>query len=228
MGVNNIPITPETASRIAAQFIAGDSTALTGWTRNQGAMAQINEAITRQANEIGATGGDIAGRKASNIANRTALTAVTKDLAAITPFKEMLDQNAKIAMDLGRKIADDKPNSAFVNRPLLWGKNNLSNRPDIAEYLAQMHFVEVEAARVLTQPRLVGQLTDQAISDMKSVVSGNMTIASTEAVLNRIMADGNNRINAMRTQQQRTLAEIRGTPAKTRTTDKATADQFFR
>ena len=215
----NAPITPETATRIAQQALAGDMAALSGMARNQTALAQVQNEITRLGALEGVTGADIAGRRASNIANKGALTKVTTDLAAITPFKEMLDQNANIAIDLGKKIASDKTNSAFVNRPLLWVKNNLSDRPDIAEYLAQMHFVEVEAARVLTQPRLVGQLTDQAISDMKSVLSGNMTIASTEAVLKRIQQDGNNRINAMRKQHARTLAEISGTAPRTRASD---------
>lgn len=224
----NAPISPETATRIAQQVLNGDLSGSSGWARNQTAKAQIENEVTRLAAELGKSGGDIVGARAMTAANRVALTASTKDLIAIEPFKQMLDQNAKVAMDLGRKIASDKTNSAFVNRPLLWVKNNLGDRPDIAEYLAQMHFVEVEAARVLTQPRLVGQLTDQSISDMKSVLSGNMTIASTEAVLNRIMADGNNRINAMRAAQARVLSDIKGTAPRTRATDKATADQFFR
>lgn len=218
----NANILPETATRLAQQMLAGDSNALAGMARNQTGLAQVQNEITRLAEQAGKTGADITGAKAMTAANRTALTAITRDLVAITPFKEMLNQNAQIAIDLGRKIADDKTNSAFINRPLLWVKNNLSDRPDIAEYLAQMHFVEVEAARVLTQPRLVGQLTDQAISDMKSILSGNMTIASTEAVINRIMSDGNNRTNAMVSQQKRLLSEISGKPSRTRSTDGAT------
>lgn len=221
-------ISPETAARIAQQALNGDDKALTPFTRNQSAMAVINEEITKQANALGMTGGDIVGRRADVVANRTALTAVTKDLAAITPFKEMLDQNAQVAIDLGRKIAADKTSSAFINRPLLWVKNNLSDRPDIAEYLAQMHFVEVEAARVLTQPRLVGQLTEQAISDMKSILSGNMTIASTEAVINRIRADGDNRIRSMKTQQERIRAQLTGGTPRTRSDDPADYSRLWK
>ena len=218
----NASISPETATRIAEQALSGDFSGAQGWSRNMTAKAQIEDAITKLANERGKKGGELTGAKAMTAANRVALTASTKDLMAIQPFKEMLDLNADVAIQLGRKIANDKTNSAFVNRPLIWVKNNLSDRPDIAEYLAQMHFVEVESARVLTQPRLVGQLTDQAISDMKSILSGNMTIASTEAVINRIKADGNNRINAMKSAQARTLAEISGKPVRTRSTDTAT------
>lgn len=190
--------------------------------------ALIADEIRKIATEKELTPEKLAAGRIENRANSVALSAVTKDLAAITPFKEMLDINAKVAIDLGREIAADKTNSAFINRPILWVKNNLSNRPDIAEYLAQIHFVEVEAARVLTQPRLVGQLTDQAISDIKSILSGNMTIASTEAVLGRIIADGNNRIDAMRRTRDRTISDIRGETPRTRESDKPKIEDFYR
>lgn len=220
----NSLISPETATRFAEQALRGDLTGAAGWSRNPATRGQVENEITRLAAEQGKTGGDIVGQRANLGANKIALGAITKDLVAITPFKEMLDTNAKVAIDLGRKLADDKTNSAFINKPLIWLKNNMSNRPDVAEYLAQMHFIQVEAARVLTQPRLVGQLTDQAIKDLKSVLDGSMTIASTEAVINRIMADGNNRINAMRAQQQRTRSEISGVAPRTRETDKTGVD----
>lgn len=224
----NAPISPETATRIAQQVLSGDISGTAGWSRNQTTKAQIENEVTRLLAEQGKVGGDIVGAKAMTAANRVALTESTKNLIAIVPFKEMLDQNIDIAKDLGRKIAGDKTNSTYVNRPLVWLKNNLSDRPDIATYLAQMHFVEVEAARVLTQPRLVGQLTDQAISDLKSVVNGNMTIASTEAVLDRIKGDGQIRIDRMLKTQARVLAEIKGVPARTRGSDKPKAEDFFK
>jgi hypothetical protein len=187
-------------------------------------MVKINEFITKHANEEGLTGGDIAGRKASYVANRTALSTVTKDLAAITPFKDLLDLNIQIAIELGNKIAADKTNAAIINRPLIWLKNNASDRPDIAEYLAQLHFVSVEGARVLTQPRLVGPLTDTAVEQMKSVLGPSMTVASSTRVMERVKTDGDNRINRMIAQQSRTLADIKGTSPRTRTTDKTGVD----
>jgi hypothetical protein len=181
--------------------------------------AKFAEELNKVSRELNLTPQELATRGRENKSKFVALSAVEKDLAALTPYKEMLDQNATIAIDLGKKIANDKTNSAFLNKPLLWLKNNVSNKPDIAEYLAQMHFIEVEGARVLTNPRLVGQLTDSAISDMKSVVSGNMTLDSSERVLRRMMTDGDNRINKMRTQRERTISEIRGTTPQSRATD---------
>jgi len=194
--------------------------------------AQFANELNKVARELKMTPEELATRGRENKSKFVALSSVEKDLAALTPYKEMLDINIDVAINLGKKVADDKTNAAYLNRPLLWVKNNLSNKPDIAEYLAQMHFVEVESARVLTNPRLVGQLTDSAIADMKSVVSGNMTLDSSERVLNRIKADGNNRINAMRMQRERTISEIRGTAPQTRETDTTSiinqADEILR
>lgn len=130
-----------------------------------------------------------------NMANNAALTQNTKDLAAIRPYKEMLDLNADVAIELGKKVIST--NSALANKTLNWVKQNMADNPDTAEYLAQMSFVQTEAARVLANPRLVGQLTDSARHEMQQVISGNMPIESTERVLKRIKQDGDNRVNAM-------------------------------
>lgn len=124
-----------------------------------------------------------------------ALLQNSKDIAAITPYKEMLDKNANIAIDLGNKVM--MTDSTLANKSLNWLKQNAGDNPDTAEYLAQMVFVQTESARVLNNPRLVGQLSDSARQEMEGVINGNMPINATERVLNRIKQDGNNRVDAM-------------------------------
>ena len=171
----------------------------------------LAQKMTELKAKTGMTDEEFASKGMMNKASMTALTNTTRDMAALVPFKEMLDTNAVIAKELGAKIENDKTNSALLNKPIIWLRNNASNRPDISEYLAQLHFVEVEAARVLTQPRLVGQLTDQAIKDMKSVLDGSMTIESTNKVIDRIMQDGDFRVDKMRKERDRLIGDIRGT-----------------
>lgn len=212
-GVEGSPQLTGDALEAAATRYRIDGTLPTNLGRGTQGYANTTKILNR-ASQLAAEAGDSAEeQRIKQIVARTATVAlqgVTKDLAALRPYKEMLDQNANIAIDLGQKIAKDKTSSAFVNKPLLWLKNNASDRPDIAEYLAQMHFVEVEAARVLSNPRLVGQLTDTAIADMKSVVSGNMTLASSERVLRRMMSDGDNRVNTMIKEKNSLLKDISG------------------
>lgn len=140
-----------------------------------------------------------------------ALTQVTKDLAAIRPYKEMLDKNADIAIDLAGKIL--KTNVALVNKPITWIAQNMTSSPDVAEFVAQNHFVTTEAARVLSNPRLVGQLTDTAVREMKSVIDGNAPLGSYVRVLQRIKSDGTNRTEAMEKERRGLLKATKEDPA---------------
>lgn len=127
--------------------------------------------------------------------NSLAVGNVLKDLASIRPYKEMLDKNVDIAANLADKaIATD---SKWANKKINWLKQNATDNPDVAEYLAQMTIVQTEAARVLNNPRLVGQLTDAARHEMQEVISGDMPLNATKRVLKRIQNDGANRVNAM-------------------------------
>lgn len=145
--------------------------------------------------EGGAGSGYITGAQAEYKADAVALGQISKDLTAIRPFKTMLDTNIDVAIDLGKKVV--KSNSKLANRSINWVKQNVGDNPDTNEYLAQIAFVQTEAARVLNNPRLVGQLTDSARHEMQDVVDGNMPIKSTERVLRRIQKDGENRVAAM-------------------------------
>ena len=184
--------------------------------------------LNRISKDLGMTPAELASRGGENKAKFTALAQIEKDYAAIKPYKAMLDLNANIAIELGNKIVNDKTNSAYLNRPILWVKNNVMNRPDIAEYLFQMHIVETEGARVLVNPRLVGQLTDTAIRDMKSVVSGNMTLESSVAVLERMKSDGTNRVSQLEAQRTSMINDIRKPGGAAGASNRPRADQFFR
>ena len=125
----------------------------------------------------------------------TAITALKKDLAAIAPFERMLKSNGQIAIDLSKKLIQS--NSAFANKSLNWLKQNVGDNPDTAEFLAQNHFVQTEAARVLNNPRLVGQLTDTAKREMQDIVRGEAPLNSYERVIRRIQNDGERRVAEM-------------------------------
>ncbi len=159
-------------------------------------------------NRLGAAGGSVVGDQAEYKANQSAYTQLTKDLAAIRPYKEMLDQNGDILIDLGKKVL--RADSATANKTLNWLKQNAGDNPDTAEYLAQMAFFQTESARVLNNPRLVGQLTDSARSEMQHVISGNMPINATERVVRRIQKDGGFRVDKMQKEADALKAKLHG------------------
>jgi len=117
-----------------------------------------NKTFNDMGADAEATGTSVLDTKAGFKATTSALTQNEKDLAAIKPYKNMLDTNIDIAKGLSKKVV--LANSAYANKTLNWIKQNAGDNPDTAEFLAQMRFVETEAARVLNNPRLSGQLTD--------------------------------------------------------------------
>lgn len=155
-------------------------------------------AVAKFSKEDGLSGGEVAGGQADGRANSAALTQNTKDIASIRPYKEMLDKNANIAIDLSKKVA--LTNSAWANRPVQWLRANGTSDPNLREYLAQIQIVSTEAARVLNNPRLTGQLTDSARHEMQEIINGKMPLADTERVLKRMMQDGDNRVTSLQTE----------------------------
>jgi hypothetical protein len=148
------------------------------------------------------------GRQQEFKANSSALTQNTKDLTAIGPYNEMLEMNANIAIDLAKKAI--ATNSKLANRPINWIRQNAGDNPYVAEFLAQTQIVSTEAARVLNNPRLVGQLTDSARHEMQSVINGDMPLQSFTRVLQRMQADGRNRVTAMEHEHVSLIKKLSG------------------
>lgn len=176
-------------------------------------LANVLNRAAEQQKEAGNTAEATRIQQLSNKGSTLALNALSKDLAAIGPFHDMLNTNAKIAIDLAKKVSQSRTGSQFVNKPLSWLQANSADNPDIAEYLFQMQIVKTEGARILNNPRLVGQLTDSARMEMGNVINGNMPLGQTERVLKRMMADGDNRVNAMKSQRETLLNSMKITPA---------------
>jgi hypothetical protein len=198
----------ENGKRVAEELIRAGKPLPGGWSKT--GQSRGNAILNDMGkNETGGAGsGDITGGMAEYKANAGALASLTKDINTFEPYKKMLDTNADIAIKLGQKIQQTAP--MMVNKPLNWLRQNATTNPDVAEYLAQMRFVQTEAARVINNPRIVGQLTDESRREMDEVVNGNAPIAVVERVLNRLKSDGTNRFNAMRQQQQSIVDQLKG------------------
>jgi hypothetical protein len=188
-------LTPE-ASQLAYDMTAR-GIALPGGNTKYGNSLRIQ--MLNEWAAAGKTADDMAGGRADVKANQSALTQVTKDLAAIGPYKRMLDKNAGIVIQLAQKVEDKgtRTNSPWINEKLNTLQTKGVSDPDVQEMMSQMHFVQTEAARVLNNPRLVGQLTDSARKDMQDVVDGSMPVKTISRVVKRIMTDGNNRYDEM-------------------------------
>ena len=176
-----------------------------GFSTTAAKLALINRAAVLSA-ERGVAPSTVPGKQAEFKANSAALTNITKDLTSIAPYQEMLEKNADIAIGLAKQVT--KSDLPIANKSINWVSKNVTGDPTMAEYLAQIRIVQTEAARVLNNPRLVGQLTDSARHEMEGIIDGTLTVGQTVSVLERLKADGTNRVNAMRQQSEKLRAKL--------------------
>lgn len=169
-----------------------------------GGGSDRNTAIIKNAakiaNDLGMTPQEVAAMPATFKANAMAYGSITKDIAALEPYKNMLDRNGDIAIDIGKKIVQS--DSSLANKPLNWLQKNIGSNPDMREYLFQINTLQAEAARVIHNPRLVGQMSFEAKKEMNDVVNGEMPIADMERVIQRMKKDGGYRLEEMEKKQQ--------------------------
>jgi hypothetical protein len=177
----------------------------------------VIEQATKDALAAGGDGAGMAKDAAAFKADKAALNAITKDIAAIRPYHDMLEGNAQILKELGAKLS--RTDSPWANKTLNYLQTHPTSDPDVTEYLAQMRLVQTESARVINNPRLVGQLTDTARKEIENIVNGDMAIETTNRVVDRLLNDATRRITAMENEQARLLQRKPTTPAQPQNTD---------
>ncbi len=207
---NLTPQQQEAVDWYATMSLGGDQSWRTGLARTRGGsdlIKAVDERVPQRGAELGIGPADVGTNKAVRIANQSALTALTKDITTLKPYVAMLDQNADILATLADKAI--ATNSALANKPLNWLRTHATDSPDVAEYLAQMEILKNESARVISNPRLVGQMTDTARQEIGTIINGDMPINATKRVLERIKNDGQRRIGKMEEQQQDLQGKIK-------------------
>lgn len=157
----------------------------------------INRAAEMEG-EAGNAPGDTVTNRMDQKAVQQSYNAITKDLTAIGPYNNMLETNGAVAKDLAAKAIASS--AQLANKPINWLRQNATDNPDVAKYLAQIRIFTTEAARVLNNPRLVGQLTDTARKEMEGVINGDMPLNATVGVIDRLTQDGKIRVGSMEDQ----------------------------
>ena len=198
-------------------ILEGTST-LSRYSKDQKAL--IDNGIAEVAKSSNMTAQELLSQAPERKAVAMALNQTQKDVAMITPYKEMLDTNATIAAELADKVikTDSKLANVIINDAQKYATDN----EDLADFLAQIRIVQSEANRVLNNPRLVGTLSFAAKKEMNEILDGSMPLKSTKKVIARLKLDGDNRINGMKKQLMSLRSELEGnekSTSKGKTTD---------
>jgi hypothetical protein len=140
---------------------------------------------------------DIAAYAAAYKANSQALSAQTKNLAAVSTFLDTADRNSKILEDTLKKLPNT--DSTDVNTLLRSAATRLGSQ-EVAAFNTMLPSVQAEYARVIQQPNLTGVLSDTARKEVGSTLPANATVGQIRTALKLLKQEGANRKAATKDQ----------------------------
>lgn len=117
---------------------------------------------------------------AEPMANRAALTALTKQKAAIDSYESLAKKNGAVLVQLAEKV--DNTGLPVIERWLRAGQQATGD-PDVAKFNAQIQIYRAEVARILSNPSLTGVLTDHARTEAEGFLQGGASSGQIRAVV---------------------------------------------
>jgi len=142
---------------------------------------------------------DVAGQMAGFGADKASLAGVTKMSDAVEAFERTAGQNLNILLETMAKIPDT--GSPLFNKPIRAIDERLLGSTEMAAYRAARQVALTEVSRVVSNPNLVGQLSDQARAEIFAFNPDTATMAQTVAVAKILRRDMNNRIASLHEQR---------------------------
>lgn len=200
-------LSDESLNNMAAYYILNGRLPIGMSRMGQDAQQAVINRASEMAAKADMTPEDLAAAGPVTKQKLGALMALEKQRNAIQAYEGMLDQNMEILKDLSKDVT--RSGSPYLNRPILWLKQNAAGDPKVAEYLFQVQTVATETARILNNPNLSGQLTDSARKELRDIIDGSLTPEQLEAVLNRAQSDVRNRSKSLDSQVDKVIKEIR-------------------
>jgi hypothetical protein len=197
------------------------SSMTSGWSRNPVRMQGIKEAIA-QAISRGESPDQWAGSQTEHsmgiTADQGSLNAMTKSLDAVTAFENTAIRNGDRLVELGDKV--DSTGVPAIERWIRGGRQATGD-PDVAKFNAQMQVYRTEAAKILTNPNLTGQLTDSARHEVEGFLSGASSAEQIRGVVDLLKNDFENRKKTLQNQ----IKEAQGRHSSAQPTAPTNEDQ---
>jgi hypothetical protein len=192
-GGDSIDFTPEALDLRAYQYLSGNPQAFTNLGRGAQGANRIVQITNRAAEILKAQGGDpkeIGRRLAEYKANSASLSQMTRSYDAITAFEQTAVRNGEILIELADKV--DRSGVPVIERWVRAGRQATGD-PDVAKFNAQLQVYRTEAARILTNPNLSGQLTDSARKEIEEFLKPGASAQQIKSVVHLLKRDFDNR-----------------------------------
>jgi len=176
----------------AGMDIAAEMFAKTGTLPPMGmgkAGATVRQAIINRAAVLH-PGLDVAGAKAGYGADTESMKALQKQTDAVTAFESTASKNAALLNDVMKTVPD--LGSKLLNRPLRALAGSMGSE-DIAKLDAIRQSVANEYSRIISNPNLVGTLSDTARKEGDALLSAGATVGQIKAALATLASEAHNR-----------------------------------
>jgi hypothetical protein len=154
---------------------------------------------------------NLADQQAAFRANNLALGEMQKMLDAITAFEQTAEKNLNVYLGAAKKMID--AGSPLINRPLRAIDVNLLGSPEQAAVNAARSVIIPEFARIIQNPRLVGQLTDTGRNEIEQILKSDYTLRQVYSVARILLRDARNRKESTQQQINAIRARITETPS---------------
>ena len=176
-------------------------------SRNPILIAQVTNLAAQKAKARGMDSTAVVLERNAALANKTALTSVTKQYETLKPFADMAEKNATILEQKSKLVAD--LGIPLLNTPLRSLGSSFAGNKNVAAFRAALLPVQADFARILNSPTGAGVLTDNARKEMEGAIAPGATVAQIKSALDVFRTDAKNRREAY----EATIADLKGKTA---------------
>lgn len=143
-------------------------------------------------------------------ANSAALTAITKQKAAVDSYEGLARKNGEVLLGLADKV--DRTGIPVIEKWLRAGMKATGD-PDVSKFDTQIQIYRAEVARILTNPNLTGVLTDSSRHEAEGFLQGGISSEQLKAVVNLLNGDFDRRKQSIQTEIDNIKGQLHGKPA---------------
>jgi hypothetical protein len=200
-------LTPDAIEMLAREGLK-DKGALANVGRGVQGARDLRTILNRMADVAANDGGPgMAARRQEFRADANSLNKMTMSYDAITAFEKTAVRNGDALVQLGKKV--DVTGVPVIEKWIRAGRQATGDA-DVAEFHAQLMLYRAEAARILVNPNLTGQLTDSARHEVEEFLKGNASAPQIERVVNRLKTDFDNRKHTLEEQMDEARKRMSG------------------
>lgn len=200
--------TPEALDAIAETVVAGQPMpAMGSGTAAMAARGKVWQRVAEIAKERGIPLRELPAARAQFSADKGSLAKLTQMADAVKAFENTAIKNGDKLVELGDKV--DKTGIPVIERWIRAGRKEIAGDPLVNDFNAQMTLFGTEVAKILTNPTLSGQLTDNAREEVSKFAPASASAAQIRSLVTLLKGDFERRRQAIDDQKREITERLR-------------------